>query len=435
VFIGVAVESSVTVRERSGSGPDRTADSDVYPERLCRFAVERFFKGAEKADIEVRTGMGGGDCGYSFKIGERYLVYANVVSPTGRLYTSICSRTKAVAGASEDLDYLFGLPDSASKTRISGRVLRQSDEVDEDGFRDWIPMPGLRVELVGAGKHFEVVTSAEGVYQATALPPGKYKVEPFLPSNLAPKSQEVELAPGGCATTDFVTSSNGRVGGRVIDSHGGIVPNATVDLVPADTQGKNDRQIQRLSTRARVDKEGTYQFKELLPGRYHLGINLRDEPRSDFPFSRTYYPGVSEKDKATVLVIRDGENLTGYDLVLPTAIPTRQIEGIFVWSDGRPVTKGRISLTDSDDRVFRTIYASTAVDQRGHFSLLAFEGTDCWVHASTYYTDDRMHWVEPQPFKITVNASIQPLKVIAPRPKESGEADSGKARKPPAIQR
>jgi hypothetical protein len=49
----------------------------------------------------VGTGGGGGDCGYGFAAGEIYLVYA--FERAGRLYTTICTRTRLVRDAAEDL--------------------------------------------------------------------------------------------------------------------------------------------------------------------------------------------------------------------------------------------------------------------------------------------------------------------------------------------
>jgi hypothetical protein len=54
-----------------------TADSPIplmiegnqYQQKLITFAIETGFPGIQGAATEVITGMGGGDCGYSFKRG------------------------------------------------------------------------------------------------------------------------------------------------------------------------------------------------------------------------------------------------------------------------------------------------------------------------------------------------------------------------------
>jgi hypothetical protein len=69
-----------------------------------KFDFERSWKGDSVETLTVLTGYGGGDCGYGFEIGEKYLVYA--YSSKGSLNANICSRTTPLANAQEDLDAL-----------------------------------------------------------------------------------------------------------------------------------------------------------------------------------------------------------------------------------------------------------------------------------------------------------------------------------------
>ena len=64
--------------------------------------MQRFFKGSYNNDVDsiikVTTGLGGGDCGFPFRFGNDYIVYANfensIKSPyTYTLKTTICTRT------------------------------------------------------------------------------------------------------------------------------------------------------------------------------------------------------------------------------------------------------------------------------------------------------------------------------------------------------
>ena len=78
-------------------------------ERNISFEVQDSWQGVETTQITVRTGWGGGDCGYSFQQDKPYLVYA-YESHDGALHASICSRTAPLASAAEDLDYLQTWP-------------------------------------------------------------------------------------------------------------------------------------------------------------------------------------------------------------------------------------------------------------------------------------------------------------------------------------
>src|SRR6185503_15892835 len=70
VFVGTPIE----VKETTGNLTE--GQGREYAQRIFTFRVDEPFRGVNAAQIEVRTGMGGGDCGYRFNLGERYLVYA-----------------------------------------------------------------------------------------------------------------------------------------------------------------------------------------------------------------------------------------------------------------------------------------------------------------------------------------------------------------------
>lgn len=53
--------------------------------------------------VELVTGGGGGDCGYGFLLHQEYLVYAGASDFLRPLTTSICTRTRPISAAAEDL--------------------------------------------------------------------------------------------------------------------------------------------------------------------------------------------------------------------------------------------------------------------------------------------------------------------------------------------
>ena len=70
-----------------------------------KFKVEEVWRGPRGAETSVFTGIGGGDCGYKFEIGEKYLVYA-YKRDDSKLETNICQRTAPLAEAGPDLKVL-----------------------------------------------------------------------------------------------------------------------------------------------------------------------------------------------------------------------------------------------------------------------------------------------------------------------------------------
>ena len=97
---------------------------DVYSIKLIEYTViiTESLKGSKKSDtVLVRTGFGGGDCGFQFTIGESYLIYAkdeykikynedklkrSKKEVKGIFRTNICYRTKSISKATEELSHL-----------------------------------------------------------------------------------------------------------------------------------------------------------------------------------------------------------------------------------------------------------------------------------------------------------------------------------------
>jgi hypothetical protein len=72
---------------------------------IVKFRTEEFWKGKLSKEVTVFTGLGGGDCGYKFEIGQRYLVYA-YESDNANFGTNICQRTASFSEAAADLKVL-----------------------------------------------------------------------------------------------------------------------------------------------------------------------------------------------------------------------------------------------------------------------------------------------------------------------------------------
>ena len=72
--------------------------------RTITFHVTKRWKGVDANLVTVATGFGGGDCGFLFAEGERYLVYANDGDFYGEeLATNICMRTEVERYAEGDI--------------------------------------------------------------------------------------------------------------------------------------------------------------------------------------------------------------------------------------------------------------------------------------------------------------------------------------------
>ena len=179
-----------------GTGTNRAS----YPYHLVRFDVEENFRGPERKSIEVTTGMGGGDCGFSFRTGERYVVYAGDAPNIGRLYTGICTRTSPVSEAGADLEFLRRLGDPSRGAGVEGTILELVRDPKTNDVTTRGMMQGVRVVVESSGKHWDATTDAGGWFRVWGLPPGDYTVKAVLPKQFVPDAttRKVHVTTAAC---------------------------------------------------------------------------------------------------------------------------------------------------------------------------------------------------------------------------------------------
>lgn len=82
----------------------------TVPQVAVRFEVIRGFKGVRESRLTVVTPRDEAACGFPFREGKTYLVYAHR-RETGPPTTTLCSRTRPLSRAREDLQILRGVRD------------------------------------------------------------------------------------------------------------------------------------------------------------------------------------------------------------------------------------------------------------------------------------------------------------------------------------
>lgn len=161
---------------------DETEDGQERQSQIVTLRVQERWQGVEgERDVEVRTGAGGGDCGFDFRRDGVYLVYANASVLSGRLETGICSRTSPVEEAEVDLAYLRSLDDAEETISLYGMVYRERQTVpfgeEPDGPLDpGGPLPDVRVQLRGDEMSVSTRSDSEGWYEIEGLPEGTYDI-------------------------------------------------------------------------------------------------------------------------------------------------------------------------------------------------------------------------------------------------------------------
>jgi len=291
-------------------------------------------------EVEVLTGMGGGDCGIPFRAGDRYLVAASV-DKDGLLHAGICSSTRRVQAADVAIRILRQRRDGQQVPSLAGRIARH-----ERNFKGLLgqhepqPLSNALIRLKADGRAFEARADAQGLYAFYNLPAGRYEFVPDLPPGttlswfigsdlpLVP----FELTANSCQERDIEVFASGSIRGRVLDSANRVLPHAFVYIVPAgNKQVPPEKELYWESQ----GKEKSFKFVHVPPGDYLLVVNPDDSQTPEFPYGRTFYPGVRDRALATIITVREGQQITDADIRLERQFAPRPLKVRVTWADGR----------------------------------------------------------------------------------------------------
>jgi hypothetical protein len=308
VFSGTAM--SIQEIDNDSLGPP-------YKSRLVTFSVQRGYVNGPSGTIDIVTGMGGGDCGYQFKIGGQYLVYASKSFTSDRLTAGICSRTKPLAEAADDIRYLTTIGPAGSGGRVFGRVNELRRDPAENQTVDYGPVEGIVVSVRGGTFARDAVTGADGKFEIAEVPVGKATFSTVLPFGFEPRAWETELEirdPRACYQIDLPIQQFAQASGVVVDATGRPVKDVMVDAVAAELAGFNPPQLQYP---VRTNEQGAFHFERLPPGTYVFGINLTNPGYGRRAGDPIFLPGTRVAREAVVIELKAGERQEVGTLTLP----------------------------------------------------------------------------------------------------------------------
>ena len=305
-----------------------------FADKLVTLQVHRSWKGPQPGPLEVTTARYGAACGFDFKEGNRYLVFAHNDRTSGRFAVSSCSRTQQTDGIDPSAELLafLGAPERGGRVfgtvRTAYRVFRTGRAYDERKTE-------TTVRLFTGGQE-RTTKSSGGEYEFSGLPEGAYRIEIETPAGYTTHStaQDVPLPNRrACAEVNFRFSPDGRIAGRLIGRDGTPLPNVSVEVTSTEARPHPDYGLQKDSTRTEAD--GLFELKNLPPGRYIVGVNLNDLPSKSNPYARVVYPGPSAEPQVIDLEVGEVVDLGTWHM--PDPLPVVRIEGIVLRRDGTPV--------------------------------------------------------------------------------------------------
>jgi hypothetical protein len=322
----------------------RTAEFEFLSSRRARIRVDESFGGLSPTvtEVEVLTGSGGGDCGILFKVGDAYLIDASV-GKDGLIRAGICSSTRRIEYAGIALRILRQRRDGRQVPSLAGQIARQDRNFEGNiGTRIAKPLANVPVRVKAAGRVYETLADSEGFYEFHSLPSGQYEFAPDLPPGTRlswfigsdKPLQPFALNAGACQERNIEVFPSGSVQGRVLDASGKPLKEVFAYILPASQEvipkkGELYWEFQ--------GKEGFFKFVHIPPGEYVIAVNPDDSRDPNFPFRRTFYPGVHDRDSAKIITVRGGEQITDADILLEPEFATRRLTVRVTWADGRVI--------------------------------------------------------------------------------------------------
>lgn len=377
VFLGRAEEVLDEETEHSIGAED--AVPLRFFEQRVRFKVIESFKGVEGDTVLVGWGFEGFIL--SFEVGETYLVYAyrsSKKNPHAYLAADICTRSRTLAGAGADLEYLRRRTSAKPETRLTGSVARQVG----DGFAAR-PCAGVKVTARHGNSVLTTTTDASGTYRFVGVRPGDYEVQfdvPRPPKGLPP-IERVTVAEGDWIGPDYQIDTEGKIVGFLVDSIGRPLAWAEVSAVPLDEALSGDLDG---SYDVITDATGRFVLPDLDAGKYVVVANAGNQPTPETPFRRVLYPDALTPKLATTVVVEDGTETRLAPFVIRNRFEYATIHGVAVDAHGAALADVRVGLVqhavrpdadDSDDEAYEwNDWCKTDAD--GSFSFTVLRGFD-----------------------------------------------------------
>jgi hypothetical protein len=183
-----------------------------------------------------------GECGgVNAADGGELFLYASR-NKDGELWAQGCGASGPLENADADLAYARSVNEHGPAALLFGDVYQIDDRHDDE--RQFTPMFGVLVRVVGTNFAAEAFTDEEGNYSITLPGSGAYTVEALPPDGFAERVGGVtrfDIAdPRSCYRSPFQLQRNGRVRGRVIDAQGQPIPHLVLETGDSGHFGKTD---------------------------------------------------------------------------------------------------------------------------------------------------------------------------------------------------
>lgn len=369
-------------------------------EMVAKFTVEKVYRGALGNQVDIRTEV---RHGYFFQKDERYFVYSGMKGKDGRLYVDMCSPTRSLASAGEDIEFAEDVAAGKRGTRIHGWVFEYRPKLWT--LRNNEPAAGIKVTIKGPdGRESTTVTDEKGRYVFKELADGAYEVRAETPAGTHEvkrprnylRDDRVYIGNGPPDNIlsrspfyrhwdgkSFMFTSAGSVRVRIGTVNGKPVPRQSVELLAIDDKGKAQ------SSYTYPDfgdlKRGEFVFDLVAPGKYLVAINPNGcHTPANIQLGRLFYPGVANEENARVITVRENEVVSLKEVFKPPPpLKERWMSGVVQLPDGTPVANATV-FKFQKGIIFSTCVSTQSevqTDAAGRFRLKGYEPYEYFIRA------------------------------------------------------
>ena len=330
VFLG-RVDKIEAARGNVGLTPGAMSVTMMGSLLQVAVSVDEVYRGSSAKMIQVYTASSSAACGYSFRKGQKYLIYASAAGKDSQLVVSLCSATKPAKYAEKDLTYLRSVPSLVPTSTLMGNIWRYTRDPNfkpkfqpslmdhyrppEQDYMAMKPEAGFTVVARAQdGTERTATADSDGNWHIDELPAGRYTLQPQIREGVYvyPFLSTVEIAPKGCAQVNIRVESNGRISGTLDHP----APGNDWALVKVFALPVSESDWHRPAQEATLEPNAsTFEVGPLPAGKYVLGayVAVKITAGNGYTFGDLgpfYYPGVTGINGAEPIEVAEGKAVT-----------------------------------------------------------------------------------------------------------------------------
>ena len=274
-------------------------------DKLLQLIPEEVFAGDPVSEVLAVTNQA---CLHQeIRAGERWLFYLYRNTKTNGLELPYDSPSKPIANAQEDIARLRHLQRLGDSGLFTGALTRMVSKNPWKFSR--VPDRKVVLKRTSDGAEITVRTDSNGHYEIE-VPPDSYTLSANTEEGLWATETTTSVRKGACVGVGFLLHTDGRITGTVTNSDGKPARYAQILIVPVSTEEQPFTVL--------TDPNGHFEVGGREAGRYVVGAGATASAGSAQWQPSIYYPGVSNRDRAQEIELREGQWRADLKIKLPS---------------------------------------------------------------------------------------------------------------------